>query len=121
MFMILDFPNLMPFERDSLRFREAYLVMSQCQPRPKVPKVSAGVVRKATAPRAESRWMENFHLTSPEKPLFPENGASPQVCDRKPIRYRDNSPASCAFTVFKASAQEFHQSKLVTKSKTLGR
>jgi transposase len=70
----------------AVRFREAYLVMSQCQPRPKVPKVSAGVVRKATAPRAKSRWMENFHLTSPEKTALSVSGASPQVCDRKPIR-----------------------------------
>ena len=70
----------------AVRFREAYLGMSQCQPRPKVPQVSAGVVRKATAPRAKSRWMENFHLTSPEKTALSVSGASPQVCDRKPIR-----------------------------------
>jgi hypothetical protein len=71
----------------AVRFREAYLAVSQCQPRPKVPKVSAGVVRKATAaPRAKSRWMENFHLTSPEKTALSVSGASPQICDRKPIR-----------------------------------
>jgi transposase len=72
----------------AVRFREAYLVVSQCQPRPKVPrtKASSSRARKTAVPRAKSRWMENFHLTSPEKTALSASGSSPQVCDRKPIR-----------------------------------
>ena len=72
----------------AVRFREAYLAVSQCQPRPKVPnpKVTAGRARKPAAPRAKSRWMENFHLTSPEKAALSVGVASPQVCGAKPIR-----------------------------------
>ena len=57
---------------------------------------TSGRARKTAAPRAKSRWMENFHLTSPEKTALSGNGASPQVCDRKPIRYRATTarPAS---------------------------
>jgi len=69
----------------AVRFRESYLVVSQCQPRPKVlnPKVTAGRARK---PRAKSRWMENFHLTSPEKTALSVSAVSTQVRGRKPIR-----------------------------------
>jgi transposase len=72
----------------AVRFRESYLVVSQCQPRPKVPnsKVTAGRARKPATPRAKSRWMENFHLTSPEKTALSVSTVSPQVRGGKPIR-----------------------------------
>lgn len=71
----------------AVRFRESYLVVSQCQPRPKVPnsKVTAGRSRKPATPRAKSRWMENFHLTSPEKTALSVSAAS-QLHGTKPIR-----------------------------------
>ena len=72
----------------AVRFRESYLTVSQCQPRPKVPspKVTAGRARKPAAPRAKSRWMENFHLTSPEKTALSVSAASLQVRGGKSIR-----------------------------------
>jgi len=72
----------------AVRFRESYLVVSQCQPRPKVanPKVPAGGARKPAAPRAKSRWMENFRLTSPDKTALSASAVSPQVRGGKPIR-----------------------------------
>jgi hypothetical protein len=76
----------------AVRFRGSYLVVSQCQPRPKVPnpKVPAGrtvepSVKPAT-PRAKSRWMENSHLTSLEKTALSVIEASSQVRSKKPIR-----------------------------------
>jgi hypothetical protein len=72
----------------AVRFRESYLAVSQCQPRPTVtnPKVAAGRARKPAAPRAKSRWMENFRLTSPEKTALSVSVVSPQVRGGKPIR-----------------------------------
>jgi transposase len=72
----------------AVRFRESYLVVNQCQPRPQVqiPRVTADRARKSAAPRAKSRWMENFHLTSPEKAALSAGVASPQVRGGKPIR-----------------------------------
>lgn len=72
----------------AVRFRESYLAVSQCQPRPKVagPKVSTGRARKPAAPRPKSRWMENFHLTSPEKTALSKIEASSPVRGIKPIR-----------------------------------
>ena len=72
----------------AVRFRQSYLVVNQCQPRPKVqiPRVTADRARKSAAPRAKSRWMENFHLTSPEKTALSVGVASPQVRGGKPIR-----------------------------------
>jgi hypothetical protein len=49
----------------AVRFREHYLEVTECQPRPKVP--AARSRRKAVAARPKSQWMKNFHLTSPEK------------------------------------------------------
>jgi hypothetical protein len=69
-----------------VRFRESYLTVSQCQSRPKVPIVSAGVARKAAAPRAKSRWMENFHLTNPGKTALSVNVESAPTRGVKPIR-----------------------------------
>ena len=72
----------------AVRFRESYLVVNQCQPRPQVqiPRVTADRARKSAAPHAKSRWMENFHLTSPEKAALSAGVASPQVRGGKPIR-----------------------------------
>src|ERR1700722_13712643 len=70
----------------AVRFRESYLVVNQCQPRPQVQIVTADRARKSAAPRAKSRWMENFHLTSPEKAALSAGVASPQVRGGKPIR-----------------------------------
>jgi len=70
----------------AVRFRDSYLAVNQCQPRPKVPNPKAGRSRKPAAPRAKSRWMENFHLTSPEKTALSKIERSPQVCGIKPIR-----------------------------------
>jgi transposase len=72
----------------AVRFRDSYLAVSQCQPRPKVtnPKVTAGRARKPAAPRAKSRWMENFHLTSPDKTALSVSVVSQPVRDGKPIR-----------------------------------
>jgi transposase len=72
----------------AVRFGESYLAVSQCQPRPKVPnpKVTAGRPRKPAAPRAKSRWMENFRLTSPEKTALSVGAVSPEDRGVKPIR-----------------------------------
>ena len=72
----------------AVRFGESYLTVSQCQPRPKVPnpKVTAGRPRKPAAPRAKSRWMENFRLTSPEKTALSVSAVSPEDRGVKPIR-----------------------------------
>lgn len=72
----------------AVRFRESYLAVSQCQPCPKVtnPKVTARRARKPATPRAKSRWMENFRLTSPEKTALSVSAVSPHVRGIKPIR-----------------------------------
>ena len=72
----------------AVRFRQTYLAVSQCPPRPQVPspKVTAGRARKPAAPRTKSRWMENFHLTSPEKTALSKIEATPQARGIKPIR-----------------------------------
>ena len=69
----------------AVRFRDSYLTVTQCHPRPKVanPKVAA---RKPAAPRLKSRWMENFHLTSASKTALSESVESPAVRSGKPIR-----------------------------------
>jgi hypothetical protein len=72
----------------AVRFRESYLAVSQCQPRPKVPspRVAAGRARKPAGPRAKSKWMENFRLTSPEKTALSVTVVPPHVRGIKPIR-----------------------------------
>ncbi|PYT21054.1 MAG: hypothetical protein DMG57_39760, partial [Acidobacteria bacterium] len=72
----------------AVRFRQSYLAVSQCPPRPQVPspKETAGRARKPAAPRTKSRWMENFHLTSPEKTALSKIEATPQARGIKPIR-----------------------------------
>lgn len=53
----------------AVRFGKQYLKVTACQSRPKVPPLKAPVsqARKSTKPRTRSTWMDNFHLTSPEK------------------------------------------------------
>jgi len=71
-----------------VRWGDSYLAVSQCQPRPKVrsPKVAAGRARKPAAPRAKSKWMENFRLTSLEKTALSVSAVAPHVRGIKPIR-----------------------------------
>jgi hypothetical protein len=69
----------------AVRFGKRYLAVTACQSRPKMtqPKTTA---RKPAAPRAKSKWMDNFHLTSPEKTALSLIGASSQAHNPKPIR-----------------------------------
>jgi transposase len=71
----------------AVRFRNTYLTVSKCEPRPKVatPKAAARP-RKPATPRAKSRWMENFHLTSPEKTALAVIPATSKVRGLKPTR-----------------------------------
>ena len=68
----------------AVRFRESYLAVSPCEPPQKAS--TAQRRRKPTAPRAKSRWMENFRLTSPEKTALSVNAVSPHLRGTKPIR-----------------------------------
>ena len=68
----------------AVRFRESYLAVSRCEPPHKAS--AARRRRKPAAPRAKSRWMENFRLTSPEKTALSVNAVSPRVRGTKPIR-----------------------------------
>jgi transposase len=72
----------------AVRFGKRYLTVTACQPRPKVPKpkVATRRARKPAGPRAKSTWMQNFHLTSPEKTALSALEASSQVRGLKPIR-----------------------------------
>lgn len=53
----------------AVRFRERYLAITECQPRPK--RIDSDVVarpsRKPAAQRVKSQWMNNFIFTNPEK------------------------------------------------------
>ena len=89
-------------------------------PRPKVrrqpgsPKAAANL-----RARPKSQWMKNFHFTQPDKAALSAIPASHRR--ENPLgRPGKSGPAIVAFTVFKASAREFHQSNLCQKSKTLG-
>ena len=74
----------------AVRFRDGYLSVSKCQPRPSVATAQAPAhhPRKSATPRAKSRWMENFHLTSPDKAaldVIPAASKMPGL-KAKPIR-----------------------------------
>ena len=69
----------------AVRFGNRYVTVTACEPRPKVPKPKIARARKSAAPRVKSRWMENFHLTSPEK-IALSVLASSQVRGLKPNR-----------------------------------
>jgi len=72
----------------AVRFGGRYVSVIACDPRPKVtkPKATAGHARKPATPRAKSRWMENFSLTSPEKTALRTIGSASQVRGPKTIR-----------------------------------
>jgi transposase len=72
----------------AVRFGQRYLNVTPCEARPKVlkPKATAGRARKSAAPRPKSKWMENFHLTSPEKTALSFIAASSQVGGRRTTR-----------------------------------
>ena len=69
----------------AVRFRETYLAVNQCLPRPKVAKVSS-VARKPAAPRVKSQWMDNFRITSPTKTALSASAVALQLPEPKPIR-----------------------------------
>ena len=69
----------------AVRFRETYLAVSQCEPRPKVAK-AATVRRKPAAPRVKSQWMDNFRLTSPSKTALSSSPVAQPLRDPKSIR-----------------------------------
>jgi len=72
----------------AVRFRQHYLSVAECLPRPKALKPPAATrpTRKPAAPRTKSQWMKNFYLTSPEKAALSSTGASPRAGGAKPIR-----------------------------------
>lgn len=70
----------------AVRFRDAYLTVSKCEPRPKMATPKVRRPPKPATPRAKSRWMENFHLTSPEKTALSAIAAASTVRGLKPIR-----------------------------------
>ncbi|MDQ6664531.1 MAG: hypothetical protein M3Z23_09065 [Acidobacteriota bacterium] len=60
----------------AVRFRDRYLAVEECQPRPKASLAPPPPRRKPATPRPKSQWMKNFYLTSPEKAalaVLPEN------------------------------------------------
>ena len=69
----------------ALRFRDHYLEITECQPRPNVSVPRARPGRKAFAARGKSQWMKNFHLTSPDKAALSAIPQSPLVTGLKPI------------------------------------
>jgi transposase len=69
----------------AVRFGKRYVAVTQCQPRPKVPRPKVYPNRKPAAPRAKSQWMKNFRLTSPEKTAL-DAIAPPAIRSAKPIR-----------------------------------
>ena len=105
----------------AVRFRGSYLQVSPCEPCPKVTKPRAHGPRKPAAPRKKSRWMESFHLTRPEKTAFPTRGIrSGHRQKSRSVAGQKRPGLGFALYLFKASAQEPHQSKHFRKSKTLG-
>jgi len=70
----------------AVRFGKRYMSATECQPRPKVAAVRQRQKRQSAAPRAKSQWMQNFHLTSPEKRALSAIPAASQSPALKPIR-----------------------------------
>lgn len=68
----------------AVRFGSDYVAVTECEPRPKVPKqkIAAHPARKPAAPRAKSQWMKNFHLTSPEKTALSVPGTLPRFREK---------------------------------------
>jgi transposase len=72
----------------AVRFGQRYVTVTACHPPPKVSKlkVSPSSARKPAQPRPKSTWMQNFHLTSPDKAALSIIEMSPPVRALKPIR-----------------------------------
>ena len=70
----------------AVRFGNRYVTVTACEPRPKVPPPKIARAHKPAAPRAKSRWMENFRLTRPEKTVLTVIAAQSKVRSLKPIR-----------------------------------
>jgi hypothetical protein len=51
----------------AVRFGERYVGVTECESRPKVREIKKTAKRKPATPRARSQWMDNFHLTGPDK------------------------------------------------------
>jgi hypothetical protein len=54
----------------AVRFRNHYLMVTECLARPKASAVTKKLAKSAAAPRQKSQWMKNFHLTRPDKSAF---------------------------------------------------
>jgi hypothetical protein len=54
----------------AVRFRNHYLMVTECSARPKASAVTKKLAKSAAAPRRKSQWMKNFHLTRPDKSAF---------------------------------------------------
>ena len=54
----------------AVRFRNQYLIVTECSARPKASAVTKKLAKSAAAPRRKSQWMKNFHLTRPDKSAF---------------------------------------------------
>jgi transposase len=68
----------------AVRFRDRYLTVAECLARPKV--AAPHKPRKPAAPRGKSQWMNNFHLTSPEKTALSVIPSAPPPRTAKGIR-----------------------------------
>jgi len=64
----------------ALRFRERYLPVSLCEPRPKVAQPKPGKERSVARPRKASNWNKNFDLKNAPKvwQAAQGSGAKPQ-------------------------------------------
>jgi transposase len=70
----------------AVRFRNRYLSVVECQPRPKVFDAQQRPKRKPVASRPKSQWMKNFRLTSPSKTALSAAPASSPAPRSKLIR-----------------------------------
>jgi hypothetical protein len=66
----------------AVRFRDHYLAVTECQPRPRVPAPRPKVVRS----RPKSQWMNDFHLTRPAKAALSATPQSSAAHGAKNIR-----------------------------------
>jgi hypothetical protein len=75
-------------ESMAVRFGERYLTVTDCPAPLKVsnPKKASRRPRKPAGPRPKSTWMNNFHLTSPQKTALAGIEEPTQLHGLKPIR-----------------------------------
>ncbi len=97
------------------RFRTYYLTLAECQGRPKV----AVATRKVAAtgkkgPRLKSRWMENFHLTNPDKAALSAIPAA-KAKTNSIGRPGKSGPAVFAFTLSENRCSETSPKQLYPK------